>query len=82
MSFFIFPKIRALKCFSHKILDKLFNMQYSRFNIHISFYIEMYYSIKIQCFIFIALLFYLVKAEKKLNPVVPYLWFERNLFYV
>lgn len=60
--YFFFPKIRALKCFSHKISDKCIQHAIQCFNIHISFYIEMYYSIKIQCFIFISLCIFFSKS--------------------
>lgn len=55
-------------------------MQY--FNICKSFYMEIYCSIKIQCSVSIHYAFYLLKAEKMFNPMVPYLWSEKNELFM
>lgn len=52
-----FPEIRAYIWVFFPIIfpDKCIQDAIQYFNIHISFYIEMYYSIKIQCSVFISL---------------------------
>lgn len=69
--------------FSIKLPGKCIQDAIQYFNIHISFYMEMYYSIKIQCSVFISLCILFSKSWGKMfNPMVPYfvIW-KKSTFY-
>lgn len=61
-----FPEIRAYMCvFFIKFSDKCIQHVIQYFNIHLLFYIEMYYSIKTQCSVFISLCILFSKSQEK-----------------